>query len=136
MVCFCAAVSATCGAAPLSSAGVWANTAPAAIDSAASEMKRRTELIIDRSRLTYVHAADSAITHDPSLSFQKVPRDNQGETVANYQQWCVTEHVREKFSCRSCQTITQPPAPFHVIARGFAGPSLLAMILVEKYANH
>jgi transposase len=51
-------------------------------------------------------------------------------------QWYVTEHVREKFSCRSCETITQPPAPFHAIARGFAGPSLLAMILVEKYANH
>src|SRR6516164_1470292 len=31
---------------------------------------------------------------------------------------------------------TQPPAPFHAIARGFAGPSLLAMMLVEKYANH
>ena len=51
-------------------------------------------------------------------------------------QWFVTEHVREKFSCRSCETITQPPAPFHAIARGFAGPSLLAMMLIEKYANH
>ena len=51
-------------------------------------------------------------------------------------QWFVTEHVREKFSCRACEKISQPPAPFHVIARGFAGPSLLAMILVEKYANH
>jgi transposase len=51
-------------------------------------------------------------------------------------QWFVTEHVREKFSCRCCETITQPPAPFHAIARGFAGPSLLAMMLVEKYANH
>ena len=51
-------------------------------------------------------------------------------------QWFVTEHVREKFSCRACETITQPPAPFHTIARGFAGPSLLAMILVDKYANH
>src|SRR6516162_8713539 len=51
-------------------------------------------------------------------------------------QWFVTEHVREKFSCRSCETISQPPAPFHAIARGFAGPSLLAMMLVEKYANH
>jgi len=51
-------------------------------------------------------------------------------------QWFVTEHVREKFSCRACEKITQPPAPFHAIARGFAGPSLLAMILVDKYANH
>jgi len=51
-------------------------------------------------------------------------------------QWFVTEHVREKFSCRACEKIAQPPAPFHAIARGFAGPSLLAMILVDKYANH
>src|SRR3974390_424982 len=50
-------------------------------------------------------------------------------------QWFVTEHVREKFSCRACEKISQPPAPFHVIARGFAGPSLLAMMLVEKYAH-
>jgi hypothetical protein len=35
-----------------------------------------------------------------------------------------------------CEKISQPPAPFHAIARGFAGPSLLAMILVAKYANH
>src|SRR6202171_887963 len=48
----------------------------------------------------------------------------------------VTEHVREKFSCRSCEKISQPPAPFHAIARGYAGPSLLAMIIVDKYANH
>jgi len=51
-------------------------------------------------------------------------------------QWFVTEHVREKFSCRECQNIMQPPAPSHAIPRGFAGPSLLAMILVDKYANH
>jgi hypothetical protein len=35
----------------------------------------------------------------------------------------VTEHVREKFSCRSCEKIARPPAPFHAISRGFAGPS-------------
>src|SRR6516165_7722566 len=37
---------------------------------------------------------------------------------------------------RACEKITQPPAPFQAIARGFAGPSLLAMILVDKYADH
>jgi transposase len=51
-------------------------------------------------------------------------------------QWKVIQTVREKFSCRSCETITQPPAPFHVTPRGFAGPSLLAMILFEKYGQH
>ncbi|HZC57570.1 MAG TPA: IS66 family transposase [Xanthobacteraceae bacterium] len=67
----------------------------------------------------------SKIGEDVTETLDVVPR-----------QMFVTEHVREKFSCRSCQKISQPPAPFHAIPRGFAGPSLLAMILVDKYANH
>ena len=51
-------------------------------------------------------------------------------------QWKVVQYVREKFTCRDCEKITQVPAPFHVLARGFAGPSLLAMILFEKYGQH
>ena len=44
--------------------------------------------------------------------------------------------VREKFTCRDCETISEPPAPFHVIPRGRIGASLLAMILFEKYGAH
>jgi len=51
-------------------------------------------------------------------------------------QWKVVQHVREKFSCRDCESINQAPAPFHVVPRGWAGPSLLAMILFEKYGQH
>jgi transposase len=50
--------------------------------------------------------------------------------------WKVIQHVREKFSCRDCETIVQAPAPFHVIPRGWAGPGLLAMILFEKFGQH
>jgi len=48
----------------------------------------------------------------------------------------VIQHVREKFSCRSCESITQPPAPSHPIARGRAGPGLLAQVLFSKYCLH
>jgi transposase len=51
-------------------------------------------------------------------------------------QWKVIQYVREKFSCRDCEAIAQAPAPFHVIPRGWAGPSLLAMILFEKFGQH
>src|SRR6187431_3515977 len=51
-------------------------------------------------------------------------------------QWKVIETVREKFSCRDCEKISQAPAPFHVIARGWAGASLLAMIVFEKFGQH
>ncbi|WP_245485650.1 IS66 family transposase [Mesorhizobium sp. M5C.F.Ca.IN.020.29.1.1] len=51
-------------------------------------------------------------------------------------QWKVIQHVREKFTCRECETISQAPAPFHATPRGWAGPGLLAMILFEKFGQH
>jgi transposase len=50
--------------------------------------------------------------------------------------WKVVETVREKFACRDCEKISQAPAPFHVIPRGWAGPSLLAMVAFEKFGAH
>jgi transposase len=50
--------------------------------------------------------------------------------------WKVIQHVREKFTCRGCEKITQAPAPNHPIARGRAGPQLLAHVLFSKYRAH
>lgn len=51
-------------------------------------------------------------------------------------QFKVIQTVREKFTCRDCESITQPPAPFYPISRGRAGPELLAGILCDKYLQH
>src|SRR6202023_1266784 len=67
----------------------------------------------------------SKLGEDVTETLEVVPRS-----------WKVIQTVREKFSCRACETITQPPAPFHVTPRGFAGPNLLAMILFEKFGQH
>jgi transposase len=61
-----------------------------------------------------------------------------GETVSKTiecepRRWKIVEHVREKFSCRDCEAITEPPAPSRPIPRGLAGPSLLA---VSKFLLH
>src|SRR3984957_4314727 len=62
---------------------------------------------------------------DVTRTLESVPRQRK-----------VSETVREKFTCRDCEKISQAPAPFHVIARGWAGPSLLAMVLFEKFGQH
>jgi transposase len=64
-----------------------------------------------------------------------------GETVTETlesipRSYKVIQTVREKFSCRSCEKITQPPAPFHAIARGRAGPELLATVMHAKFGEH
>ncbi|MCC8950528.1 IS66 family transposase [Bradyrhizobium sp. Arg62] len=46
------------------------------------------------------------------------------------------ETVREKFTCRDCEKISQPPAPFHATPRGFIGPQLLATMLFDKFGMH
>ena len=90
----------------------------------------------DLPRRRVVHAAPVTCPCCGGTKLSKIGEDVTETLDVVPRQWFVTEHVREKFSCRSCEKITQPPAPFHAIARGFAGPSLLAMILVDKYANH
>ena len=64
-----------------------------------------------------------------------------GETITETlevipRQWKVIQHVREKMTCRDCEKISEPPAPFHITPRGWVGPSLLAMILFEKFGQH
>jgi transposase len=48
----------------------------------------------------------------------------------------VIRHIREKLSCRVCDTVVAAPAPDHAIARGRAGAGLLAHIVVSKYDDH
>jgi transposase len=71
-----------------------------------------------------------------SAKLSKLGEDTTETLEVIPRQWKVVQTVREKFSCRECEKITQPPAPFHVTPRGFAGPNLLAMILFEKFGQH
>jgi len=48
----------------------------------------------------------------------------------------VIQTVREEVSCRQCEKISQPPAPFHVTPRGMFGPHFLANLAFQKYGLH
>ncbi len=48
----------------------------------------------------------------------------------------VIRHVRPKMACHDCNSLLQAPAPERPIARGIAGPALLAQVLVAKYCDH
>ena len=48
----------------------------------------------------------------------------------------VIRQVRVKLACTGCDTIVQAEAPSRPIARGLAGPGLLAHVLVSKYCDH
>lgn len=48
----------------------------------------------------------------------------------------VIRHVRPKFACTGCDRVVEAPAPSRPIERGLAAPSLLAHVIVSKYADH
>jgi transposase len=89
---------------------------------------------LPRERLVY--PAPSACPCCGDNRLRKIGEDVTETLELIPRQWKVIAHVREKFSCRACEAITQPPAPSHPIARGRAGPKLLAHILFSKYGLH
>ncbi|MBB3291041.1 MULTISPECIES: IS66 family transposase [unclassified Rhizobium] len=67
----------------------------------------------------------SKLGEDVTETLEEIPR-----------RFKVIETVREKFTCRDCEAISQTPAPFHATPRGFIGPHLLATILFDKFGMH
>jgi transposase len=89
---------------------------------------------LPRERIVY--PAPSACPCCGDSRLRKIGEDVTETLELVPRQWKVITHVREKFSCRACEAITQPPAPSHPIARGRAGPKLLAHVLFSKYGLH
>ncbi len=48
----------------------------------------------------------------------------------------VERHIRGKWACAKCETITQAPVPPQLIDKGLPTAGLLAQVLVAKYADH
>jgi transposase len=64
-----------------------------------------------------------------------------GEDVAEMLEYVparfkVIRQVRPKLACTRCETIVQAEAASRPIARGLAGPGLLAHVLTAKYCDH
>lgn len=78
----------------------------------------------------------TACLHCGSARIVKMGEDKTETLEQIPRRWKVIQTVREKFTCRECEKISQPPAPFHATPRGWAGPNLLASILFEKFGQH
>jgi transposase len=69
-------------------------------------------------------------------------KDRIGEEVTRILEYVpskleVHEHVRPKYACRYCKDgVSSPPPPERPIARGIAGPGLIAQIVVSKFGDH
>jgi transposase len=87
-------------------------------------------------RQTQTHETQHSACPDCGGQLRKLGED-VSETL-EYLPECfrVIRHIRPKLSCRRCERIVQAAAPSRPIARGLAGPGLLAHVMISKYADH
>jgi transposase len=108
----------------------------ASSQSDAKEKPARRALPAQLPRERVVHAAPCACCHCGNDRIRKLSEITTETLELIPASFKVIQHVRETFTCRACEKITETPAPSHPIARGRAGPQLLAQILFDKYRAH
>ena len=89
---------------------------------------------LEREVVTHAQAADCCPDCGGQLRHFGEDVSEQLEYVP--ENFKVIRHVRPKFTCRGCDRVVEAPAPSRPIERGLAGPSLLAHVIVSKFADH
>jgi len=115
-----------------------ADPVPEAPVEAPSARPARKPLPAQLPRVPHVHEPVTGNSHCPQCGGSLRALADDVSEVLEYvpEHWKVHKHVRPKYSCGSCQTIVQASAPSRPIERSYAGPGLLAHVLVSKYCDH
>ena len=108
----------------------------------AAHSRRRRRRELDLSKLPhYLHELDLSPAEKTCRCCGRAKdRIGQDETkILDYvpSKLEVHVHVRPKYACRYCKDgVASPPPPERPIARGIAGPGLIAQIIVAKFGDH
>jgi transposase len=89
------------------------------------------------------HLPRTDIYHDPATTTCHCgcERERIGEDLSEKLDYTpgvftVERHIRGKWVCRQCETLTQAPVPAHIIDKGIPTAALLAWVLVSKFSDH
>jgi transposase len=87
-------------------------------------------------REVVTHAPDSHCCPDCGSQSRQFGEDVSEQLEYIAESFKVIRHVRPKYGCTGCDRVVEAAAPSRPIERGLAGPSLLAHVMVSKYADH
>jgi transposase len=102
--------------------------------------RRRREL--DLAQLPHYRHEHDVSEADKQCSCCGRPKDRIGHDESKVLEYVPAKlevhiHVRPKYACRYCRDgVSSPPPPERPIARGIAGPGLVAQIIVAKFGDH
>src|SRR5581483_921844 len=108
----------------------------AAIFASVTEKPARRPLPDHLPRQTEIHQPEQESCPGCGSELRKLGEDVSEMLEYVPARFKVIRYVRPKLSCTKCDVIVQAEAPSRPMARGLAGPGLLAHVLVSKYADH
>jgi transposase len=112
-----------------------AATAPAAPTTRVKQQPKRKALPPELPRTVITHEPDN--THcQCGCQLKRIGEDVSEKLDYTPGEFTVEHHVRGKWVCEGCETLTQAPVPAQVIDKGIPTSGLLAHVLVAKYADH
>jgi transposase len=112
--------------------------ATAAVTPASASKPTRQALPADLPRESHRHEPNTGTCSCPQCGGTLRSIGEDVSEVLEYvpEHWKVHRHVRPKYSCTACEHLVQANAPSRPIERGYAGPGLLAHVVVSKYCDH
>ena len=99
------------------------------------QMPKRAALPLELPRVDLHHEPDST-TCTCGCQLKRIGEDVSEKLDYTPGVLTVQRHVRGKWACCQCQTLTQAPLPAQIIDKGLPTSGLLAQVLVAKYADH
>ncbi len=99
------------------------------------EMPKRAPLPANLPRVEVRHEPDCTLC-GCGCRLKRIGEDISEKLDYTPGVFIVERHVRGKWACVRCQTLTQAPVPAHVIDKGIPTTGLLAQVLVAKYHDH
>jgi len=96
---------------------------------------RRVALPAELPRVKVLHEPDSTRCQC-GCQLKRIGEDVSEKLDYTPGVFSVEQHIRGKWVCGACETLTQAPVAPHVIDKGLPTTGLLAHVLVAKYADH
>ena len=102
---------------------------------APSQAPRRMRLPAELPR-TDIHHEPASTTCRCGCGLKRIGEDVSEKLDYLPGVFTVERHIRGKWVCEHCETLTQAPVPAQVIDKGIPTAGLLAQVLVAKFADH
>ncbi len=99
------------------------------------QQPRRLRLPSSLPRTEIRHEPEST-TCQCGCALQRIGEDTSERLDYTPGIFTVEHHIRGKWVCQHCETLTQAPIPAQIIDKGLPTTGLLAQVLVAKYADH